>query len=40
MNRASPLIVCCSLILQAASVAAQTEKLSITLGLDWISVST
>jgi hypothetical protein len=40
MKPALPFFVCCSLMLPAASAAAQPEKLSFTLGLDWGSVST
>jgi hypothetical protein len=39
LNLALPFFVCCFLVLPAASAAAQPERLSLTLGLDWHSVS-
>jgi hypothetical protein len=40
MKPALPFFVCCSLMLPPATDAAQPETLSLTLGLDWVSVST
>jgi|HubBroStandDraft_1064217.scaffolds.fasta_scaffold09832_3 hypothetical protein len=40
MKRALQILFCCSLVLPAVAAAAQPETLSLTLGLDWSSVST